>query len=457
VGLRGTDQAIWMQRLKVEQANLTAALTWALDAGAADTALRIGAALWVFWAWRGHQREGRVWLERALAAGDQATSEVRAKAFHYVGNMALELSDYAAARAAYEASLELRRARDDRHGVAHSLNGLGLVLGIQGDMRRARDLLEEALGLWQSLGDQRAVALSLYNLGNLARSEGDLDRAVALHERALAIRHELGDLGGTAYSWWSLGRIERDRANAESATPLLARALQQFDELGDRPGIGCVQLELGYVARLRHDDARAVEQFVSALHLRHELGDGAGVVECLEALALVAAPHGQAERAAQIFGVAESWRAARGTPLPKIERQAVERSVALVSTSLGATFRTIWEVAGTLPLERAIAEAIAPIPLAQPESGRATSAVDAGPAAASQASAGQRAVIETGLTKREIEVLRLLVDGMSDREIAENLFISPRTAMTHVTNILNKLNVPSRTAAATYAVRHGLA
>jgi DNA-binding CsgD family transcriptional regulator len=60
-----------------------------------------------------------------------------------------------------------------------------------------------------------------------------------------------------------------------------------------------------------------------------------------------------------------------------------------------------------------------------------------------------------GLTAREIEVLRLLVDGRSDREIADALFISPRTAQTHVTNILNKLGVSSRTAAATVAVRHG--
>jgi predicted ATPase/DNA-binding CsgD family transcriptional regulator len=456
-GMRGPEQAVWMRRLEVEQANLTSALAWTIEAREAETALRIGAALWRFWAWCGRQREGRAWLERALASGEDAPPEIRAKAFHYLGNMALELSDYAAARTAYEASIELRRSCDDQHGVAHSLNGLGLVLGIQGDIRQARDLLEEALGLWQAFHDQQAVALSLYNLGNLARGEGDLDRAVALHERALSVRHELGDVGGTAYSWWSLGRIERDRGNAESADQLLGRALQQFDELGDRPGIGCVQFELGYVARLRHDDARAIELFVDALNLRQELGDSAGVVECLEALAVVAAAHGQAERAARIFAVADNWRAARGTPLPRIERQAVERSIAAVSTSLGPTFRTVWEVAGTLPLERAVAEAAAPIPLASPAPSQAGIARGVAPAASGQAAAGSEAAADVGLTRREIEVLRLLVEGMSDREIAETLFISPRTAMTHVTNILNKLDVPSRTAAATYAVRHGLA
>jgi NarL family two-component system response regulator LiaR len=61
------------------------------------------------------------------------------------------------------------------------------------------------------------------------------------------------------------------------------------------------------------------------------------------------------------------------------------------------------------------------------------------------------------LTLRELEVLRLLAEGHSNPEIASLLFISPKTASTHVTNILTKLGVESRTAAATYAVRHGLA
>ena len=53
-------------------------------------------------------------------------------------------------------------------------------------------------------------------------------------------------------------------------------------------------------------------------------------------------------------------------------------------------------------------------------------------------------------------MLRLLAEGQSDREIADALMISPRTAMTHVANILNKLGVNSRTAAASLAIRQGL-
>jgi DNA-binding CsgD family transcriptional regulator len=70
--------------------------------------------------------------------------------------------------------------------------------------------------------------------------------------------------------------------------------------------------------------------------------------------------------------------------------------------------------------------------------------------------AGQSTVERSILTTREIEVLRLVAQGMIDREIAENLFISPRTVTTHVTHILDKLGVSTRAEAAAYAVREGL-
>lgn len=60
------------------------------------------------------------------------------------------------------------------------------------------------------------------------------------------------------------------------------------------------------------------------------------------------------------------------------------------------------------------------------------------------------------LTKREIEVLRLLAQGKANKEIAAALVIGEKTVKTHVSNILSKLGVPSRTQAALYAVRVGL-
>jgi DNA-binding NarL/FixJ family response regulator len=61
-----------------------------------------------------------------------------------------------------------------------------------------------------------------------------------------------------------------------------------------------------------------------------------------------------------------------------------------------------------------------------------------------------------GLTDREFHVLRLLVEGHTNPEIAATLFISHKTVRNHVTSILTKLGVESRTAAATFALRHGI-
>ena len=61
-----------------------------------------------------------------------------------------------------------------------------------------------------------------------------------------------------------------------------------------------------------------------------------------------------------------------------------------------------------------------------------------------------------GLTHREVEVLRLIASGSTDRAIAEELFIGVRTVSTHVSNILNKVGAANRTEAAIYANQHGL-
>ena len=60
------------------------------------------------------------------------------------------------------------------------------------------------------------------------------------------------------------------------------------------------------------------------------------------------------------------------------------------------------------------------------------------------------------LTERETDVLRLLAQGQSNKEIAHNLSVSEKTVKSHVSSILRKLDVPSRTQAALYAVRQGL-
>jgi len=61
------------------------------------------------------------------------------------------------------------------------------------------------------------------------------------------------------------------------------------------------------------------------------------------------------------------------------------------------------------------------------------------------------------LTERELDILRLLAEGLTNPQIADRLFISRKTVAHHVAHILGKLGVASRTAAVSYAIRHALA
>jgi non-specific serine/threonine protein kinase len=125
---------------------------------------------------------------------------------------------------------------------------------------------------------------------------------------------------------------------------------------------------------------------------------------------------------------------------PLTDHDLVLTVIAAARARLGeATFATLWQAGRALPIEQAIAEALAPTTPPPP-----VPPLPARPAAAH------------GFTARELEVLRLLVAGRSDREIAEALFVARRTVQTHVAAIFGKLGVRSRTAAATAAIAAGV-
>ena len=145
------------------------------------------------------------------------------------------------------------------------------------------------------------------------------------------------------------------------------------------------------------------------------------------------------------MGAAEGAREAVGGLLKLPERAAYERAAAAARASLGdVAFAAAWAAGRALSLEEAVAAAQA-LAVGAPTTGQAS----APPAVPDEAA-------RFGLTPREVEVLRLLAEGRSDREIGAALFVSHRTAMKHVGNILAKLGVGSRAAAAALALREGL-
>lgn len=172
------------------------------------------------------------------------------------------------------------------------------------------------------------------------------------------------------------------------------------------------------------------------------IGNNEGIAEWLGGVARLADCRGRFVHAARLYGAAEAAFDAAGVPQvvpPPAQRR---RSVDRVRASLGVDmFAAAWAAGRALPLDQAVAEATAELDAA------------AFPAASPRATTSN----DAGLTPREVEVVRLVAEGRSNREIAAALSISVPTVKRHLTTILGKLDLPSRSALNTYAHRHRLA
>jgi DNA-binding CsgD family transcriptional regulator len=168
-----------------------------------------------------------------------------------------------------------------------------------------------------------------------------------------------------------------------------------------------------------------------------QVGDG------LTAIADVAQRDRRPALAARLLGAAETLREEAGATVRSIDRPDYERVVNAVRASLdAAALAEQWSSGRALTMDRAVAEALA----------YATGGETLQPDRATARQIGE----QEGLSPRELTVLRLVVAGRTDQEIADILSISRRTVSAHMTNILGKLSLSNRVEAATYAVRHDL-
>jgi DNA-binding NarL/FixJ family response regulator len=426
-------------------------------------------------------------LEDALSTGIGSPA-ARAKASCGAGCLALEQGDYAAATAYLESALAAFRATDDRVGEALTLTYLGHVARDQGDLSRARGLHEEALALRRVLGHRRGITVSLHNLAYLANLQGDYDqaerqltesvaefralqdpfslgaalssladvvmrrgdhaRAIGIVEETLPLLRELDDPSATAILLVTWGESLRGLADARGASAQYEAALEMFRQAGHQRGEAAALSGLAAAALDAGEVGRALPLLAESLGLLGPTGDRELLVGVLEEVGRAAVALSMPDRTARMFGAAAALRAAAGAARSVAAEAIHQRTTATARTVAGAEAFAAAETAGReLPLDRAIAEAIEtamlPVKVAAPV--LLAPAPQPAPAPAAD------------LTPREREVLRLLADGKSNQEIADALSISLLTAKTHVTRILAKLDLPSRSSAAAYALRHGLA
>jgi non-specific serine/threonine protein kinase len=450
--LADQEKGAWLAQLEAEHDNLRAALRWALEHSQAETALRLGGALWPFWFARGYLSEGRRWLTAALAAARTASAALQAKALYGQGMLTHYQDEYGQAAALFGESLALCRQSGDRTGAARAITGLALSARDGGDYPTARTMYEESLALYRELGDRHNTALVFERLGITGVAFGDYAVARAWYEQGLPLAQALGARSILARIWMGLGFVklgERDYAGARAA---LDEGLAMFRDLGDRQYEARCLHGLAQVALAEHDDLGARTLFGEALALHGEFGRRQFTGWALEGLAMIAVHQGQLTSAARLLGAAEALDLQPGFPLFRYSETA---HLAVEATLTPAEYQAAWEEGHTMPLDRLLAAMPAPAAARQ---GPATERAGAEPGVVTtrtQSSAPRR--LPGGLTEREVEVLRLVAEGKTNREIAAALVLSEKTIERHLGSIFTKIAVSSRAGATAFALRQGIA
>jgi predicted ATPase/DNA-binding CsgD family transcriptional regulator len=478
--LHGGEQQHWLRVLTVEHENLRAALTWTFDRDPAS-AHRLLLALGTFWRLRGYADDGRQWFDRVFADGHAMQPEMRAKLLGMRGVFALVNVELERAHAVLSESLELCRSLGLRRHEAFALHWLARtamarfhdeqavhnietavaiyrdvgdvagtvdLIGLSaqllcdtGAVQAARERWEECLTLSRRAGVPNGIAAALGGLGTLAMHERDLPRARTLLEEAQELYASLGRRHPAAAMTGTLGEVAALAGDRATAINLYSESITRMRELGDWRNVVFALTRLGWVHLngRQHDMARS--QFREALSLARERGAPDLIADGLAGLAALLTAMGEAQCAARLFGATERLYAEAGLQMADINDPGLNHHLALLRSRLPEPLLTReWNTGRILTTDEAVAEALAvALPAAQPSAIPVPAHGRFG-----------------GLSKRELDVLRLLVDGRTNQEIAAVLFISPNTVTNHVTNILNKLGLDSRTAAAAWAVRHGV-
>jgi non-specific serine/threonine protein kinase len=303
----------------------------------------------------------------------------------------------------------------------------------------------------QDLGDQVRMAQAQRMLGYVALQRGDLVEAQTWVAQSLALCQEAHDPEGIAWSLYDAGHLALRQGELTEAEGLLAESLALFRAQGLPLGVIRALSSLGHVARAQGQLARAATCYRESIAHAPILRFGPETASTLEGLAGVIGTLGRVADAAQLFGAVAALRETISLPRLPVDRPTYERDVAAMRAQLDeATFAAAWAAGQAMPLEQA-SDAALYIPLEEPPAERETEAPSQGSGSA-RAMPGRLST----LTRRERQVLALLAQGASNRAIAEKLVIAERTAEIHISNILGKLGVTSRTQAAAYALTHGL-
>lgn len=385
IGAFDERQVDLFRRMDAERDNLWAALEFCLGEPAATTrGADLARHLVPYWTCRGPFGDVRRVLT-SLAELAPNDSGPRAHFLRAAAAIATSQSDFEQSVSLGRESVRIGAHLDDSQAAALSLAWLAVPLGVTGNLEEAIDVAESALSVGQDLHDRQIQLVASAALCNVLPFAGQPDRSIALGDQAVAMSREWGEI-------WARGYL------------LMATSQARWHQ-GDR--------ELG--------ETQARE----GAALKHALDDHAGLQALLQALAWMAAERGAHQRAATLLGCCERLRESSALGFQEGYRPQHEHATALARKGLGqGSFAVAYAAGLAMTIDDAVAFAVED---RRPSRARAAPTVTKMP-----------------ITKRELEIMRLIAEDMTTREIATTLFISERTVETHVTNMLNKLGLNSR-------------
>jgi predicted ATPase/class 3 adenylate cyclase/DNA-binding CsgD family transcriptional regulator len=314
-------------------------------------------------------------------------------------------------------------ARDSINVISASVT-LGYTLAYLGDLANARAVADAAVQRANDLLDiQRGVAHS--TLATVHLAAGDATAAWEEYKTARE-RTGLDFMTSSIYTWAALAPLV--------CGDLAAAARWADDVVSSNTGWG-LAAALTTRARVKVAQAEldaAERDAYDALDLADRIDGGLVIPFALDCVAIVAAEVGNHLSAARLFGAAQSARQRMGLVPFEVVRDEDEARIATIRDALGQNeFDAAWAEGTALSLDEAIAYA--------------------------QRGRGERKRASTGwasLTRAELDVVKLVSEGLGNKDVAARLFVSPRTVQAHLTHIYTKLGLTSRVQLAQEAARH---
>jgi predicted ATPase/DNA-binding CsgD family transcriptional regulator len=440
--LVAAGQAEWLDRLDAELGNLRAAIAVSLAQADPGPGLRLAAALRRYWIVRGHAAEGADVLRALLdAPAAQGATLPRAQALAAAAHLFMQTSSYAIAADYCQEALAIAHTADDEHLIADLLHARAWVLLRQGQIGAALPLIEQGLSLAHRLGEPYLAAGLLAARTYARDAQGDHAGAARDAGAALRLYRQAGDPLQAGRMVGNLGSVELSAGDLHVARRHLAEALDIARTLNDRSGIVFQASNLGLAEYLGGSPEAAGALFAESLDLARRTGMRSITAYALLGLALAGRDGAGPAWSARLHGAADQAFADLGHAIEPLEARLADRDRERLRAAMGAEAFEAEYAAGRVLDPAQVLKTL----------GRTGTA--AGQARAPGAGSDEAVTV---LSPRELDVLRLVAQGLSNPDIARRLVLSEHTVHRHLANILRKLGLSSRTAAAAWGVRAGL-